>query len=197
MHTNSTPNFNLPQFIASDTPAWLTDVNQAMSAIDTAMQANKTAAADAASTAAGASSKADTASSAAATATTVANNAANTATEAQTNANYANTKINNLNVYQSITITPESGFTVNKPFCGYNAQLGLLSIYGVFNGTITTNTTFAKLNLTLPRSIITIAWGYNSEGYQPIWLNINQNGDIFTTSVNTFTQIFCANMYMV
>ena len=46
-HTNSTANYNLPQFVGTDTPAWLTDVNGAMSAIDTQMKTN----ADSASTA--------------------------------------------------------------------------------------------------------------------------------------------------
>ena len=36
-HTNSTTNYNLPQFITSDKPAWLTDVNNAFSDIDTAV----------------------------------------------------------------------------------------------------------------------------------------------------------------
>lgn len=43
-HTNTTPNYNLPQFVGSDKPAWLTDVNNAMSAIDTAIAAAKAAA---------------------------------------------------------------------------------------------------------------------------------------------------------
>ena len=34
-HTNSTTHYNLPQFESSDKPAWLTDFNGAMSAIDT------------------------------------------------------------------------------------------------------------------------------------------------------------------
>ena len=36
-HTNQTANYNLPQFISSDKPAWLTDINGAFSAIDTAI----------------------------------------------------------------------------------------------------------------------------------------------------------------
>lgn len=40
-HTNSTPNYNLPQFIGSDIPDWLTDVNKGYSDIDAGMQANK------------------------------------------------------------------------------------------------------------------------------------------------------------
>lgn len=39
-HTNSTPNYNLPQFVGTDKPTWLNDVNGAMSAIDTQMKAN-------------------------------------------------------------------------------------------------------------------------------------------------------------
>lgn len=38
--TNHTPNYNLPQYVGSDKPAWLGDINPAMSAIDTAMHAN-------------------------------------------------------------------------------------------------------------------------------------------------------------
>lgn len=39
-HTNATSNYNLPQFLGSDKPAWLGDINPAMSAIDTQMKAN-------------------------------------------------------------------------------------------------------------------------------------------------------------
>lgn len=38
--TNHTTNYNLPQFIGTDKPTWLTDVNGAFSAIDTQMKAN-------------------------------------------------------------------------------------------------------------------------------------------------------------
>ena len=41
-HTNSTTNYSLPQFLTSDKPAWLTDVNNAMSDIDSAIYAAKT-----------------------------------------------------------------------------------------------------------------------------------------------------------
>lgn len=36
-HTNSTTNYSLPQFVTTDKPAWLTDVNNAYAAIDTGM----------------------------------------------------------------------------------------------------------------------------------------------------------------
>lgn len=41
-HTNSTVNYNLPQFVGSDKPSWLGDVNGAFLAIDTAIAAAKT-----------------------------------------------------------------------------------------------------------------------------------------------------------
>lgn len=49
MHTNSTTNYSLPQFLPTDKPAWLTDVNPAYLAIDAGMKANADAA-DAAQT---------------------------------------------------------------------------------------------------------------------------------------------------
>lgn len=42
-HTNSTTNYNLPQFVGTDKPAWLGDINPAMSAIDTAIKSAKDA----------------------------------------------------------------------------------------------------------------------------------------------------------
>ena len=41
--TNHTTNYNLPQFIGTDIPSWLSDVNGAMAAIDTAIKAAKDA----------------------------------------------------------------------------------------------------------------------------------------------------------
>ena len=74
-HTNSTTNYALPQFIGSDKPAWLTDVNNAYAAIDTAI---KSAADDATQAAADATA----ASTAAGNAATAASNAQSTASAA-------------------------------------------------------------------------------------------------------------------
>ena len=49
--TNSTVNYGLPQFLATDKPAWLVDFNGAMSDIDTAIKEAKTAGDNAQSTA--------------------------------------------------------------------------------------------------------------------------------------------------
>ena len=40
--TNKTANYELPQFVGTDKPSWLGDVNGAMSAIDTGMHTNAT-----------------------------------------------------------------------------------------------------------------------------------------------------------
>lgn len=37
-HTNSTTNYSFPQFVTTDKPAWLTDINGAFSAADTAIK---------------------------------------------------------------------------------------------------------------------------------------------------------------
>lgn len=39
-YTNSTTNYNLPQWVGTDKPTWLNDMNGAFSDIDTAMKAN-------------------------------------------------------------------------------------------------------------------------------------------------------------
>lgn len=43
-HTHSTENYNLPQFIGTDIPDWLTDANKGYFDIDAGMQANKVSA---------------------------------------------------------------------------------------------------------------------------------------------------------
>lgn len=52
-HTNSTVNYNLPQFVGTDKPSWLGDVNNAFLAIDAAIAAAKTEADSAAGGVAG------------------------------------------------------------------------------------------------------------------------------------------------
>ena len=87
-HTNSTANIALPQFIGTDKPTWLGDVNGAFSAIDSKVG---TIDADIAAT----DAKADTAISDAAAAVTTATNANNTAGTASTTATQANNIANN------------------------------------------------------------------------------------------------------
>lgn len=74
-HTNSTPNYALPQFITTDKPAWLTDINGAFSDIDTGLDAAKDAADNAQGDATQALTDAGNAATAAATAGTKADGA--------------------------------------------------------------------------------------------------------------------------
>lgn len=102
-YTNKTPNYDLPQWLGNDKPAWLTDMNGAFSAIDTAIKgasdsgssaeaiANNalSTAQSAQETAGTALSTANEAKTDAGNATTIANNASQQAGTALTNANNA------------------------------------------------------------------------------------------------------------
>ena len=46
-HTNSTTNYGLPEFLNSDKPAWMADINTAFATIDTTMKANEDSASQA------------------------------------------------------------------------------------------------------------------------------------------------------
>lgn len=83
-HTNSTANLALPQFIGTDKPTWLSDVNGAFAAIDAYAGSNDAALAIV-------DGKADTAIGDASSAVTTAGNAATTAGNAATTATNANT----------------------------------------------------------------------------------------------------------
>lgn len=87
-HTNSTANIALPQFIGTDKPTWLGDVNGAFAAIDSKVG---TIDADVAAV----DAKADNAVSDASAAVTTATNANNTAGTASTTATQANNIANN------------------------------------------------------------------------------------------------------
>lgn len=67
-HTNSTTHYNLPQFLTSDKPAWLTDINNAFLDIDTGLNTAQSAATTAGNNATQALSDASAAATAASTA---------------------------------------------------------------------------------------------------------------------------------
>ncbi|MBR6627936.1 MAG: hypothetical protein IKL04_08180 [Lachnospiraceae bacterium] len=87
-HTNSTANLALPQFIGTDKPTWLSDVNGAFAAIDSYAGSNDAALAIT-------DGKADTAIADASNAVTTAGNAATTAGNAAATATAANTVAGN------------------------------------------------------------------------------------------------------
>ena len=92
--TNHTTNYNLPQFVGSDKPAWLGDINPAMSAIDTAMHANAVLAQQGIDDASTAQTTAQTAEGHAQDAITSAGTAQETANGAVASLSETNTKLN-------------------------------------------------------------------------------------------------------
>lgn len=87
--TNSTPNYDLPQYVATDKPTYLGDFNKAMLDIDTNMKSIDNKASSAESSVATANSNASQALENANQASTKADNAQATATQAQTTATTA------------------------------------------------------------------------------------------------------------
>lgn len=88
--TNSTPNYNLPQYIGTDVPSYLGDFNSAMLKIDNAIKGVDNKATAAESSVATANSNATQALENSETAQTTAETAQATATQAQSTANSAN-----------------------------------------------------------------------------------------------------------
>ena len=97
-HTNSTANLSLPQFIGSDKPTWLGDINGAFSDIDAYVGTNDAAVSAAASDASSAVAQAASAVSTANAANTTAGNASTAATNAVGTANNAMSLVNQTNV---------------------------------------------------------------------------------------------------
>lgn len=147
-HTNSTTNYNLPQFIGTDKPTWLNDVNGAMSAIDTQMKANADAATSAGTSATTANTNIGTLSNLNTTAKTdtvsainevntnvgtaqeTANGAVTTANSAYSIASTIETALN-LNAASDLTWTSNIGtISVNTTKSVKNSTGSLAKIYG-------------------------------------------------------------------
>ena len=158
--TNSTPNYDLPQYVATDKPTYLGDFNKAMLDIDTNMKTidNKATSAEgqvstavstanqALENANQASTKADTAQATATQAQTTATTAKNTAdtaqstaTEAQTTATQADTlaqqvqtALNNIkNNWTDAENIIDSALSSNGYlYCSYNKDLNIISLFG-------------------------------------------------------------------
>lgn len=151
--TNHTTNYNLPQFVGSDKPTWLGDVNGAMSSIDTQMKANSDLATTATNTA-------DTASTTASTALANASIADDKAVTAQTTANSAlskaldnEAKINlfdlvEFDTYSGSQMTTNNGLvqSYSSVTIAKNADVSICKIYGTIwvNGN---NTGEAKVTI--------------------------------------------------
>lgn len=169
--TNHTANYDLPQWIGTDKPTFLGDLNDAFLKIDTGMKTNQSEISGAVSDAGNALAKAtsaeqavntltplvNTASENASQALTTANNAASTANTANTNANAAISKLNGFNWSASTALTkpagaPWEGHTVN--YCR-NSGLYLLNLYGEIIGSFNNSNNMIANNsvlFTLPSS---------------------------------------------
>lgn len=104
-HTNSTPNYNFPQFVGTDKPTFLGDINGAFLAIDSAIAG---VAADADSAASVANTAASTAAGAVETANTAASTAASAASTATAAQSTANTAADTANNAQSTAVLAKS-----------------------------------------------------------------------------------------
>lgn len=165
-HTNSTTNYNLPQFVGTDKPAWLTDINGAFSAIDTAIKSAK----DTADTAAGDATTANTAIGTLANlnttektnlvgaineVNTAAGTAQGTANAAGTAANQANLGLAaliakfNINASSSqASVTPTRGSVTRFPTLSQNSDGSMFKFYGCLQINAFTATNGASVPLT-------------------------------------------------
>lgn len=156
--TNHTTNYNLPQFVGSDKPAWLGDVNPAMSAIDTAMHANATTAAQGVSDAATAKQRADSAYTKAEDAERDAGTAQGTANQAIANSNTNAGKIAalesalNISSFNHITELPSGNTGGWSRSCdltlAQNTDGSIFKLYGLY---IPTNNTSSTVSVTKPQ----------------------------------------------
>lgn len=208
-HTNSTANYNLPQFIGTDKPAWLTDVNGAMSAIDTQMKAN----ADANTTTAGdlttlagrvttAEGNITTLGSQLSTTANVASSASTTATNAKNKADGIEEYLN-INSFNDLTVSANRGTISNSKMKSATNTAGSFGkVYGIvdINGAGGTSSLVITLSDTglRPTTAITINSGcmftsYTSGGFNYMEvadMTINTNGTVtITIPVSTATTI--------
>ena len=161
-HTNSTPNYNLPQFVGTDKPTWLNDVNGAFSSIDTQMKANADSATTANTTASTAQNAIGTLSELNTTAKTdlvnalnevntnlgttsgVASSASSTATQANNKATTLEStfNINNFENFDINSITKSNcNIAYGNIHTASNADGTLGKIYGFLGSVTSTSTT--------------------------------------------------------
>lgn len=194
-HTNTTANYNLPQFVGTDKPSWLTDVNGAMSSIDTQMKAN----ADANTTTAGdlttlagrvttAEGNIATQGSTLQTVSNVASTASATATNAQTTANDL-ARYLTLTTFASSTVSSNNGnITNNNVMNATNADGTVGKVYGRFlvHPTASASTTITITTNFRPSEQITIngvglIQDTASKSVDPVSLVVNPNGNVTIT----------------
>lgn len=130
--TNHTTNYNLPQFVGSDKPAWLGDVNPAMSAIDSAMHTNATKAQQGIDDASTAKNRADSAYTLADSAKTDAGTAQTTANTAIGNASAVALALNNFEKKFNLNNVSDASITMTQGSSAINAKLAQDSTGSIF-----------------------------------------------------------------
>lgn len=115
-HTNSTTNYHLPQFVTTDKPAWLTDINGAFGDIDTGLNTAQSDATTAKTNAAQAILDASAASTAASTAD--AKGAGAVASIADTFDSTATYAVDDLVMYNSLLYKCTTAVTTPGPWTG-------------------------------------------------------------------------------
>jgi hypothetical protein len=136
--TNHTTNYNLPQFVGTDKPAWLGDINPAFSTIDTKIKEAKTAGDQGISDASTAKNRADSAytladdaNTAAGTAQTTANTAIGNAQNVATALNSFESKFNLTNVSTGTT-SGTTGIVLNNLKLAQCSDGSIFKFYGMF-----------------------------------------------------------------
>ena len=210
-HTNSTPNYNLPQFVGTDKPTWLNDVNGAFTSIDTQMKANADSATSANTNATTAVNNTGTLSNLNTTDKTSLVNAVNevntnlgvvsgVASGANTTATQAKGLIDELSSYLTLntfaSVTATSNGTIDKQNinCATNTDGSVAKLYGtitVYISNVSGLTVTVPTNMR-PESELTInsacIFNWNGEGHAPVCqgtsMTIATNGDV-TVSLNS------------
>ena len=141
-HTNSTPNLHLSQFISTDKPTWLGDVNGDNLAIDTAVAAVSAKADASDAKADGAVATAESAASTASDAATLANTANTNATSALTTAGNAATAASAAQSTADGAVTTANAASTKADAADAKADANALKI-----GDLTQLTTTAKTDL--------------------------------------------------
>ena len=163
--TNSTPNYELSQFIGTDKPAWLQDYNGDMLKIDTGIAGAKTAADNAQSAADGAQGDA----------TTALNSIADINTELGTVENTLSTATGNINTINSLIGNGEPTTTdktiigaINEVVAALRSDavyLGISRISAIHDGTKTIDQLLTELTANLQTAVSALA---DSERFHPV-----------------------------
>lgn len=122
-YTNSTPNYDLPQWIGTDKPTFLGDFNSAFSAIDTQMKANADASTAATATANSAAATATSANTNAITALNTANSAASEAASATSAAASATSTANTASTNAEAALRASAANTIENLAPAYDPTL--------------------------------------------------------------------------